>query len=410
MKRTLVILLLIAMIFGSGMAVSRFYDQQNASPSVGTTPLPSNPQIEAKENLSAPISAERPLQYTSIQAQITASQQSAVRNAIERTVSAVVRIDVTRTAPETFIDRLFDDPLFRRFFYDRFDLRAEPDRKIRSVGSGVIIRYQGILYILTNAHVVEGALAIEITDLAGSKIAAELIGIDRIVDIAVFRITNHIDLQSAVLGDSDMIAVGDWAIAIGNPLGLGTTVTMGIISAVGRDIPKPDGQGVFHDLIQTDAAINPGNSGGPLVDAHGRVIGINVAIARQAPAGIAIEGINFAIPINAVTEILSLLIREGKVTRAWLGVFIQELTPAMVDVVGVREGVVVVDIIPSSPAAKAGLRAGDIIVTVAGEPVRNVRELQQLIMFKPIGQTVLLEVIRNQATIHIEVILEKRPH
>ncbi|MCI2424690.1 S1C family serine protease [Candidatus Acetothermia bacterium] len=140
MKRTLVILLLIAMIFGSGMAVSRFYDQQNTSPSVGTTPLPSNPQIEAKENLSAPISAERPLQYTSIQAQITASQQSAVRNAIERTVSAVVRIDVTRTAPETFIDRLFDDPLFRRFFYDRFDLRAEPDRKIRSVGSGVIIR------------------------------------------------------------------------------------------------------------------------------------------------------------------------------------------------------------------------------------------------------------------------------
>jgi len=411
MKRTLVILLLIAIIFGSGMAVRRFYDQQDMSPppitTMPATPLrANNPQIETQQNPYVH-TATKALQQ---QEQITASRQSAVRNAVERVAPAVVRIDITRTAPETFIDRFFDDPLFRRFFDDRFDLRDQHEREARSVGSGVIITYQGMLYILTNAHVVAEALAIEITDINGSHIAAELVGIDAMVDIALLRVTNNVGLQAAVLGDSDMIAIGDWAIAIGNPLGLGFTVTMGIISAVGRDIPKPDGQGIFHDLIQTDAAINPGNSGGPLVDAYGRVIGINVAIARQTPGGIAIEGINFAIPINAAVEILSPLIREGKVTRAWLGVFIQELTPEMMDVFGVDAGVVVADVIPSSPAAKAGLRSGDVIVAVAGEPATSVRELQQMIMFRPIGQTVLLEVVRDRATIYIEVTLEERPH
>lgn len=334
---------------------------------------------------------------------IVAAGQNAIKTAIRKAGPAVVQLEAIkqRSVRSPFED-FFNDPFWRRFFGDPFRDRGVE----RSLGSGFIIDYQGQKVIITNNHVVEGATSIRVTLPEGRTLEGELIGGDGFLDIAVVRPkgSNVEQLPTVEVGDSDKIEIGDWAIAIGNPLGFEHTVTAGIISALHRDFPKPDGSGRFQDMIQTDAAINPGNSGGPLLDALGRVIGINTAIAVNA------EGINFAIPINAALRVLPSLIASGKVTRAWLGVVIQELTEEIAPGFGVEpySGVLIADVRPDGPSYGI-LQRGDIVLSVDGKPVKRITELQQEIMYRPVGSKVQLEILRNGVRQTVEVTLGERP-
>ena len=341
---------------------------------------------------------------------ITDSGQQAIKQAIAKVGPAVVRVDVTGMVDisSPFGD-FFNDPFFRRFFGEPLDTPQQQER--RSVGSGLVVEYAGEKLVLTNAHVVDQATTIRVTSIDSRTYDAETIGSDEQLDVAVLRLQGDAEsLAVAELGDSASAQIGDWAIAIGNPLGLSYTVTMGIISALNRDISKPNGVGQYDNLIQTDAAINPGNSGGPLVNAFGEVIGINTIIARQSSSGIAIEGINFAISINPVKEVLGQLVAAGKVTRAYLGVWYQDITPAMADKFGVHagEGVVVSEVSPGSPAEEAGIEPGDVITKVDGETV-SYETLAQVIAFKPVGSLVELEVIRDGEAVVVSLILSERP-
>ena len=350
-------------------------------------------------------------QETDANQAITDSGQAAIKAAIAQAGPAVVRIDVTATtnASNPFY-RFFSDPFFRRFFGEPFDIPQE--RESRSVGSGFVIDYAGEKFVLTNHHVIDGAKSIRVTSVDNEAWDAEVVGSDEQLDIAVLRIeADTSGLTAATLGDSETLEIGDWVIAIGNPLGLSYTVTLGIVSALDRDIEKPTGIGRYDNLIQTDAAINPGNSGGPLVNAAGEVIGINTIIAAQSNTGVPIEGINFAIAINAATDVLEQLVTTGKVARAWLGVYIQDLTSALADKFGVKvgEGVLVSDIVVDAPAEAAGIESGDVILKVDSESVGSTDELIQAVSLKPIGSTVELEIIRDGEVIRLEATLVERP-
>ncbi|MFO8033583.1 MAG: trypsin-like peptidase domain-containing protein [Candidatus Bipolaricaulota bacterium] len=341
-----------------------------------------------------------------VQDEIAASRQSAVKEAIGSVAPAVVRIDATRQVATRW-DELFEDPFLRRFFGEP----EERDRVATAVGSGFIVEYEGNRYVLTNAHIVERAESIRVTAQDGTTLAAELLGKDTWLDLAVLALEDERDLPTASLGEPADPEVGDWAIAIGNPLGLDYTVTMGIISALDRSVPRPDGTGVFRRMIQTDAAINPGNSGGPLVNAHGEVMGMNTLIARGTGTGIAVEGINFAVPMGEIRRALPGLIEEGRVTRAWLGVVIQQLPADAEERFGVpaRQGVLVADTVSDAPAGEAGIEPGDVIVDVDGLPVRNIDELQSEIMYRRVGEVVDVGIVRDREELTIEVELGSRP-
>lgn len=349
-------------------------------------------------------------QEQSTQQAIAISGQQAIKLAIQEVGPAVVRIDVTsKVDVENRFGNFLNDPFFRRFFNEP---EVPEQREQQALGSGVAIEYGGELLILTNAHVIDRATTIQATGIDGDKWVAQAIGSDSELDIAVLRLEGDTaNLAVAKLGDSSTVEIGDWAIAIGNPIGLSYTVTMGIISALDRDLQKPSGIGYYNNLIQTDAAINPGNSGGPLVNAAGEVIGINTLIARQSSTGIAIEGINFAISINPIKDVLGQLVATGKVTRAYLGVYIQNISPGLERTfgVGAGEGVLVSDIITGSPAETAGIESGDIITKVDGKPVRSTEELINEISFKSVGARVDLEIVRRQETLHLDVILTEKP-
>jgi len=349
-------------------------------------------------------------QDKSVDQAITDSGQAAIKNAIAKVSPAVVRVDVTGIVEvQNPFNDFFNDPFFRRFFGEP-EVPQQQDRP--ALGSGVVLDYAGEKLVLTNAHVVEGATTIRATSPDGKTWNAEVVGSDAQLDIAVLRLEGDTSsLATAELGDSSALEIGDWAIAIGNPIGMSYTVTMGIISALNRDLQKPNGVGYYDNLIQTDAAINPGNSGGPLVNAAGKVIGINTLIARESSSGIPIEGINFAIAINPVKEVLAQLVATGKVTRAYLGVYIQDLTPAMEDTFGVKpgEGVLVSDIITGSPADEVGIQSGDVITRVDGEAVGSTDDLIHVISLKPVGTTVTLEIIRDKRPLQIQVTLAEKP-
>lgn len=340
-----------------------------------------------------------------VQDQIAISGQAAIRAAIAQVGPAVVRVDATKQISGWW-EELFQDPFFRRFF-------GEPpfgERQVTSLGSGFIVEYQGAKYVLTNLHVVDGAEAIRITAQDGRILQAELVGADQWLDLAVLALKDADDLPTAPLGSSGALEVGDWVIAIGNPLGFDYTVTLGIVSALNRSVPRPDGSGYFRRMIQTDAAINPGNSGGPLVNAYGEVVGMNTIIAREA-RGLAVEGINFAVPIDEIKWVLPQLISAGVVTRGWLGVYIQNVTPGMEEQFGVApgEGVLVADVVRGSPAEEAGLQSGDVIVSVDGVPVGSTDELQTEIMYRAPGEVVQLEIVRDGERLTISVTLGERP-
>ncbi len=340
---------------------------------------------------------------TSVQEQIAASGQAAIKAAIAQVAPGVVKIEVVKRV-STVWDRLFDDPFFRWFF-------EIPEREATSVGSGFVVDYAGQRYVLTNAHVVENATSIRVTTKTGKELPAKLVGTDALLDLAVLAVEDALDVPPVPLGDSDALEIGDWVIAIGNPLGLSHTVTLGIVSALGRDVPRPDGTGYFRRMIQTDAAINPGNSGGPLVNAYGQVVGMNTLIARSTESGVAVEGINFAVPINEILRALAQIATTGKVTRAWLGVYIQDILPGMERQLGVAagQGVLVSEVVPGGPADKAGLKAGDVIVSINDKPVRNTNELQVEIMYRAVGEQVAVGIVRDGRSMTILVILGERP-
>ena len=272
-----------------------------------------------------------------------------------------------------------------------FGFPIEPFKKEkRSLGSGVIVKkHKGKIYILTNNHVIEDAKSVRVRFDRHTEKDAKVVGRDPKTDIAVLEVDTEgikdIDERIAKLGNSDRVRVGQIAIAIGNPYGLERTVTVGVVSALKRSI----GITQYESYIQTDAAINPGNSGGPLINIHGEVIGINTAIVASG------QGLGFAIPINLAKWVMDQILEHGKVIRGWLGVVIQEVTPDIAEAIGVKEGILVAQVVKGSPADKAGLKEGDIIVAVDGKPVAEVRDLQFRIMKTRPGTEVKLTVIRE---------------
>lgn len=338
---------------------------------------------------------------------ISDSGQSAVKQAIAAVGPAVVRIDVVSNASEA-MSSLYDDPLFRRFF----GAPQDADRLEEAVGSGFVIAYGEGKVVLTNAHVVADAESIKVIDPAGKTWDAEVVGADDVVDVAVLRVAGDTSsLATAALGDSDTAETGDWAIAIGNPLGLSYTVTMGIISATGRDMAKPDSGGTFYDLLQTDAAINPGNSGGPLVNAIGQVIGINTMIARST-GGVAIEGINFAIPINSVKAVLGQLIEQGEVKRGWLGVGLDDITAENAVAAGVDpnlKGALVKRVFAGDPADLAGIQVNDVLVRVGEAVIEEASDVSQAVGALVAGTTVEIGMVRGAESLVVSATLTERP-
>lgn len=287
----------------------------------------------------------------------------------------------------------FDD------FFDRF-FEEQPQRsqKQRSLGSGFIISKDG--YILTNNHVVDGADEIRVKLNNGKEFKAEIKGRDQKLDLALIKITAKDELPACELGNSDTIEIGEWVLAIGNPFGLSETVTAGIVSAKGRVI----GSGPYDDFIQTDASINPGNSGGPLFNAEGKVIGINTAIIAGG------QGIGFAIPINMAKSIIPQLRDKGKVTRGWLGVQSQSMTPELAKSFGLEgeKGALVSEVVKDTPAEKAGLKSGDIILTFDGKPVHDAGELSRIVAVTEPGKKVQVKILRNGKEESFGVTLEQR--
>ncbi|NEO44306.1 MAG: trypsin-like serine protease [Moorea sp. SIO4A3] len=325
-----------------------------------------------------------------------ASNSSFVTAAVNRVGSAVVRIDTERTVSRR-VDPFFDDPFFRRFFGDDFSTQIPQERRLQGQGSGFIIDNSGIL--LTNAHVVEDADKVTVTLKDGRKFNGQVKGVDEFTDLAVVKIDGT-SLPIASLGDSSQVQVGDWAIAVGNPLGLDNTVTLGIVSTIGRSSAQAGIPDKRLDFIQTDAAINPGNSGGPLLNATGEVIGINTAIRANA------MGIGFAIPINKVKEISNKLAQGQKVVHPYIGVRMTTLTPELaqennndpnsVFLLPEVNGVLVVQVMPDTPAADAGMRRGDIIVQIDGRPVTNATQLQRLVENSGVNKVLEIKVRRGK--------------
>ncbi len=318
---------------------------------------------------------------------------------------AVVTIATTQVIEERIRRNPFaDDPFFRRFFgIPDEPSQGEPRyRQRQGLGSGLIVSPDG--YILTNNHVIEGADQIEVSLGDRRQFEASIVGSDPRTDVAVLKIDAE-DLPAAVLADSDNIRVGDIVFALGNPLNIGQTVTMGIVSATGRTRIGLLGQGGYENFIQTDAAINQGNSGGPLVDAYGRVIGINTAILSARTGGNI--GIGFAIPVNMASHVMRSLIATGYVSRGFLGVQLMDVPSDRVSELGLErvEGALVVEVVPGRPAAGAGLRENDVIIEVDGQHVPSQSALRLMISQTPPGTEVQLTYIRNGERNEVSVVL-----
>ncbi|HVN24596.1 MAG TPA: DegQ family serine endoprotease [Syntrophorhabdales bacterium] len=283
----------------------------------------------------------------------------------------------------------FGEDFFEKFFGDH----PQREFKQRSLGSGFIIDKEG--YILTNNHVVEKASAIKVRLKDGKEYDAKVVGKDSKTDIAVIKISTKNGVTVAPLGDSDKLEVGEWVLAVGNPFGLEHTVTAGIVSAKGRVI----GQGPYDDFIQTDASINPGNSGGPLFNLKGEVVGINTAIVSGG------TGIGFAIPINLAKSLLPQLKSKGKVVRGWLGVVIQKVTPELAKSFNLKEseGALVSDVMEDSPASKADIHRGDVIISFDGNRIKEMEQLPKLVAGTEVGKKVKLGLIRDGKNIEVDI-------
>ncbi|NHC33515.1 HhoA/HhoB/HtrA family serine endopeptidase [Scytonema millei] len=359
--------------------------------------LPSQADPVPQATISQVPTPPTPTQKAAIQ------PNSFVTAAVNRVGQAVVRIDTERTITRRLPDPFSDDPFFRRFFGENFPQQLPPER-LQGLGSGFIVDSSG--EILTNAHVVAQADKVTVTLKDGRVLEGQVQGVDEVTDLAAIKV-NGKNLPVAPLGDSSSVQVGDWAIAVGNPLGLDNTVTLGIVSTLKRSSAQVGIPDKRLDFIQTDAAINPGNSGGPLLNDRGEVIGINTAIRADG------MGIGFAIPIDKAKAIKDRLIRGEKVAHPYIGVQMETLTPSLArqnnsdpnSTIQIPEvnGVLVVRVLPNSPAAAAGLRRGDVIVQVDGQTITKAEQLQSLVEDTQVGQAIQVKVRRGDRTQQLSV-------
>ena len=348
--------------------------------------------LPAKTNVSVPIV------QSSAPSAPAALRALSYSDAVRRATPSVVNIF---TSKEIRSPRhpLLNDPLFRRFFGEQLPDEAQ---RASSLGSGVIVSNSG--YILTNHHVVEAADEIEVGLADGKKLLAKVIGNDPETDLAVLRVTSD-NLPSISFGSSETLAVGDVVLAIGNPFGVGQTVTSGIVSALGRT-----GLGIntFENFIQTDAAINPGNSGGALVDAAGNLVGINTAIFTRTGSS---AGIGFAIPVSTAKVVLDQIVKSGSVTRGWIGVEVQELNPSQAESfkLGSSRGALIAGVLRGGPADKAGVKPGDILLEVQGKPVADPAGMLNLIAALEPGQSAKMKLKRQGQDVDATVTVGRRP-
>ena len=319
-------------------------------------------------------------------------------DAAARSRPAVVNV-FTSKAVRARRNPFMDDPVFRRFFGDRADPRPQ---RVANLGSGVIVSGDG--YILTNHHVVAAADEIQVALPDGHTVTAAVVGSDPETDLAVLKV-KRAGLPAITFAPPESLRVGDAVLAIGNPFGVGQTVTMGIVSALGR---SHLGINTFENYIQTDAAINPGNSGGALVDAAGQLVGVNTAIFSRSGGNL---GIGFAIPVSIVRQVMEQIIAHGAVTRGWVGVEVQEISPEIAESFGLKstEGALIAGILRGGPADRAGVRPGDVLVAVNGRKVADSEALLNLIAALQPGQAVELRVIRQQKVLQAKAVVEKRP-
>jgi Do/DeqQ family serine protease len=343
-------------------------------------------------------------------APITDGNYNFIAEAVNRTGPAVVRINASRTVANEPLPDVFNDPFFKQFFGDEYTQRRTPRERVeRGTGSGFIINKEGD--IITNAHVVDGADRVTVILKDGRKLEGKVLGRDPLTDIAVVKV-NETNLPMVSLGSSQNLQPGEWAIAIGNPLGLDNTVTAGIISALGRSSGQI-GVDKRVNFIQTDAAINPGNSGGPLLNRKGEVIGVNTAIIQGA------QGLGFAIPIETAQRIAKQIIEKGSVSRAYLGIQMltldanvkKELNDDQNSDFKITEesGVLVTRVVPNSPAASAGIRQGDVIIKIDGEDVASADKIQQFVEGKSVGDKLRVELKRNGQAVNVSLEAGKFP-
>jgi len=317
--------------------------------------------------------------------------------AVQRAQPSVVNIFTSKEI-QSPRHPLLNDPLFRRFFGEQ----PAEDQRASSLGSGVIVSNTG--YIVTNHHVVEAADEIEVALHDGKKLLAKVVGNDPETDLAVLRVDAE-NLPAITFGSSDALKVGDVVLAIGNPFGVGQTVTGGIVSALGRT-----GLGIntFENFIQTDAAINPGNSGGALVDAGGNLVGINTAIFSRSGGNL---GIGFAIPVSTAKMVLEQIVKSGSVTRGWIGVEVQEITPAVAESFGLpsTRGALIAGVLRGGPADKAGVKPGDVLVEVEGRPVADPTSMLNLIAALPPGVSARMKMKRQGKDLDADITVGRRP-
>ena len=359
-----------------------------AEPAPGVTPLDASELIAQRQS---PATA-------------AIGNTSFVTAAVNRVGTAVVRIDTERTITRS-VDPFSEDPFFRRFFGDGFSQQMPSEQQLRGLGSGFIIDKSGL--VLTNAHVVDKADKVTVRLKDGRTFEGKVQGIDEVTDLAVVKINAGNDLPVAPLGSSSNVQVGDWAIAVGNPLGFDNTVTLGIVSTLKRSSAQVGISDKRLDFIQTDAAINPGNSGGPLLNGQGEVIGINTAIRPDA------MGIGFAIPIDKAKAIAAQLQRDGKVAHPYLGVQMLTLTPDLAkqnntdpnSPIQIPEinGVFVMRVVPKSPAASAGIRRGDVILQIDGKAITSAEQLQNIVEDSRLGQVLQVKVQRGNQTQQLSI-------
>jgi serine protease Do len=333
-------------------------------------------------------------------------EQSSFSDVVKRVSPSVVKIITETKAKKMQLNGNqfpFADPMFRQFFGGRMpEMRQEPTS---GLGSGVIISSDG--YVVTNNHVVDGADTLKVTLSDGRELTAKVVGRDPQTDVAVIKVDAK-NLPAITFADSDNIEVGDRVLAIGNPFGIGETVTSGIISGKGRQVGiLADVEG-FENFLQTDAAINPGNSGGALVDVQGRLVGMNSAILSRSGG---FQGVGFAVPANMVSHVADSLVKNGKVVRGYLGVRIQNITPSLAESFKLKDnkGALVADVEPAAPAAKAGLKSGDVITKIDGKPVSDANSVTLAVTSTAPGTKLNLEVLRDGQTKDVAVTTGQRP-
>ncbi len=376
-------------IYNSGTGLFGFMQSE-----VTETVSPEAPRLEEPEPKEAPTEAATAVS-SPLNAFLNGKNNNIIADIVEEYGSGVVNIE-TKVVTRSSDNPLFNDPFFRQFFGG-----GEREYVQSGLGTGFIISEDG--YIVTNQHVIENATEINVI-MAGQEepYTAEVIGEDHDLDLAVIKIEAKGRLKPLKLGNSSDIRVGEWVTAIGNPYGLDHTVTVGVISAVGR--PITIGDRTYKDLIQTDAAINPGNSGGPLINLNGEVVGINTAVSAQA------QGIGFAISINTAKDVLDELITRGKVVRPYMGISMQNLSEEAAGMLGIEpKGVLIASVVDNTPAAAAGLQQYDVIVRMNDADIADINDLQDFLATCHAGDTVQLHVMRDRQETDQSIVLGEKP-